>query len=397
MIGKIFRFDERKRIMIYFDHAATSFPKPKEVGEAMLEAVNEYGANPGRGGHFLSKKAGKIIEETREKLMDFFSAPSANHVWFYQNATMALNQAILGFPFEEGQHVVTTAFEHNSVLRPLNRLVEEKRIDVTYVEPDENGLITTEAIRMVVTPHTRMIAVSHASNVTGALIDLKAISDIAKQVNAVLLVDASQTAGTIPISMEEQGIDLLALAGHKSMLGPQGTAVLISKQDYGLKPLITGGTGSHSELPEQPLQWPERYEAGTLNTPGIAGLSKGIDEINEVGIESIYKHEQELMRSCLEGLKRLEGISFYGPTDLTKRLAVLSFRLEQIGSHELAIILDEHYKIGVRAGLHCAPRTHHSLATIDTGLVRVSFGPYNTKEEVETFVQAIEEIVTAFQ
>ncbi|KMK77904.1 aminotransferase class V-fold PLP-dependent enzyme [Alkalihalobacillus pseudalcaliphilus] len=382
--------------MIYFDHAATSFPKPKEVGEAMLAAVNEYGANPGRGGHALSERAAATITKTRNELAAFFYAPAGKHVWFYQNATMALNQAILGFPFEEGQHVVTTAFEHNSVLRPLNRLVEEKRIDVTYVEPNEEGFISVNDLKMVMTEQTKMLVVTHASNVTGAMIDLKKVAEMAKQYGAILLVDASQTAGTVPINMEELGIDLLAFAGHKSMLGPQGIAVLMSREDYQLKPLITGGTGRDSELPGQPVTWPERYEAGTLNTPGVAGLLAGLEFIKQESLKKIYTHEQNLLRICLEGLAAISNITIYSPKQGNEQMAVVSFRIENIGSHEVAMILDQHYQICVRAGLHCAPRTHHSLASIDTGLIRASFGPYNTEDEVYTFIDAIKQIASAF-
>ncbi|NEU32648.1 aminotransferase class V-fold PLP-dependent enzyme [bacterium LRH843] len=382
--------------MIYFDHAASSYPKPKTVGEAMSEAVNEYSANPGRGGHELAERARVVIEETRKKISTLFGAPGPKHVWFYQNATMALNQALLGFPFQKDDHVVTTMLEHNSMIRPLERLIEEMGIAVTYVEPNEEGEITVAAIKKACTDRTKMFAITHASNVTGAFISVKELSSVAKKSNITLLLDASQTAGTLPIHMEEDGIDLLAFAGHKSLLGPQGTGVLISKEDYGLNPLIVGGTGSYSELPYQPAVWPDRYEAGTLNTPGIAGLSAGINEINTLGIEKIFAHEQQLMSAFIEEAKLIEGLTCYGPDDLTKRVAVIPFQLAGIDSHELAIILDEHYKIAVRAGLHCAPKIHQMMQTSEAGLVRVSFGPYNTIKEVRALAQALKEIQQAF-
>lgn len=383
--------------MIYFDHAASSFPKPKAVGEAMIEAVNSYGANPGRGGHALAERARTVVEETRKKIAEVFGAPGSKHVWFYQNATMALNQALLGFPFETNDHVVTTMFEHNSILRPLEKLREEKGIRITYVQPNKEGVITAESFEAACTEKTRMFAVTHASNVTGVVVPICELTQVAKQKGIVVLLDASQTAGTLPIHMETDGIDLLAFAGHKSLLGPQGTGVLISQNDYQLIPLLVGGTGSYSELPHQPTVWPDRYEAGTLNTPGIAGLSAGIDEVVAMGVETIYAHEQQLMTLFLEEVKSIEGLTCYGPTDLSKRVAVVSFQLSGIGSHELAIILDEHYQIAVRAGLHCAPKTHQSLNTSDTGLVRVSFGPFNTTEEVKSLVQALKEIQQAFE
>jgi cysteine desulfurase family protein len=330
------------------------------------------------------------------KLADFFGAPSGKHVWFYQNATMALNQALFGYPFQAGDHVVTTAYEHNSVLRPLKQLKKNKRIDVTYVEPNAEGIITDKIVKEAITNKTTMIVLSHASNVTGAYVSIKSVAAVAKELGIILVVDASQTAGTMPIDMEKDGIDLLAFAGHKSLLGPQGIGVLISRSDYKLLPLMYGGTGSYSELEEQPEKWPDRYEAGTLNTPGIAGLSAGLDEIRKLGVESIYKHEQQLMKRFFEGVSQIESISCFGPLDMTKRVAVIPFYMKHIESHELAMVLDEHYQIAVRAGLHCSPKTHYYLKTVEQGLVRVSFGPYNTEQEVDKLIQALQEINEAF-
>jgi cysteine desulfurase family protein len=383
--------------MIYFDHAASSYPKPNKVADAMYEAVTSFSANPGRGGHKLAEQAKAVIDAARQKLSRFFGAPGSKHVWFYQNATMALNQALLGFPFEEGDHVIATMFEHNSVIRPLEQLVLEKKITVTYIETDEEGIITVDQVEKALTEKTKMIAVSHASNVTGAVVPIREIASVVKKNNVIVLLDASQTAGTIEINMKEDGIDLLAFAGHKSLLGPQGTGVLISKDDYKLEPLVVGGTGSYSELIRQPDKWPDRYEAGTLNTPGIAGLSAGIDEVLERGISNIWNHEQILMEQFLNGIKELSGFITYGPANVTKRVAVIPLELEGVDSHELAMILDEHYQIAVRAGMHCAPKTHHCLQTSETGLVRISFGPYNTAEEVERLLEALKEIKQAFE
>ncbi|MFD2509180.1 aminotransferase class V-fold PLP-dependent enzyme [Halalkalibacter alkalisediminis] len=382
--------------MIYFDHAASSYPKPKTVADAMCEAVSQYSANPGRGGHQLAERARSAVEEARKKVALLFEAPSSKHVWFYQNATMALNQALVGFPFQAGDHVVATSFEHNSIIRPLEKLANEKQIAITYLEPNEEGLITVAAIEAAITPNTRLLAVSHASNVTGALVPIQEVSTVAKSKNVVFLLDASQTAGTVSIHMERDGIDLLAFAGHKSLLGPQGTGVLISKKDFQLTPLVVGGTGSHSELPHQPLNWPDRYEAGTLNTPGIAGLAAGIDEINRMGLESIWEHEQSLMEKFLKETKQITGLTVFGPDDLTQRVAVIPFSLDGLESHELAMVLDEHYQIAVRAGLHCSPKTHEVLHTSEAGLVRVSFGPYNTIKEVDQLIKALKEISQAF-
>ncbi|WP_100405874.1 aminotransferase class V-fold PLP-dependent enzyme [Bacillus solitudinis] len=383
--------------MIYFDHAASSFPKPNSVGKAMLEAVEEYGANPGRGGHQLAEKASSVIREARLKLATVFGAENGKHVWFYQNATMALNQAILGFPFQPGDHVITSMFEHNSVLRPLQQLKKQKNVNITYLEPNQDGIIDASQVESMIDGKTKMVVLSHASNVTGAFIDLKSIAKVLSNFDAVFVVDASQTAGTIQMNMEEDGIDLLAFAGHKSLLGPQGTGVLISRLDYKLNPLLYGGTGSYSEIEEQPQKWPDRYEAGTLNTPGIAGLLAGINEVITIGIPTIFEHENKLMKQFIEGVKSLEYVTCFGPTDLTKRVAVVPFKMKQLESHEVAMILDEHYQIAVRAGLHCSPKIHQHLKTRDTGLVRISIGPYNTKDEVDQLLKALQEIEQAFK
>ncbi len=382
--------------MLYFDHAASSFPKPAQVGEAMKQAVDEFAANPGRGGHALSQKAGSIVKQARSEIAQFFEAPHANHVWFYQNATMALNQAILGFPFSSGDHIITTAYEHNSVLRPLHRLQQEMNVQVTYLTPDDSELFQVEDVLEQITDQTKMIVISHASNVTGAIFPVKELGEQLKDRSITVVVDASQTAGKVDIQMKRDHIDLLAVAGHKGLLGPQGTGALISYSDYDLKPLILGGTGAYSELETQPPNWPERYESGTLNTPGIAGLLAGVQAIKERGIQTIQSHEEALMQVFLEGMSTIEAVTCFGPTDLQKRVAVVSFHVKYLASHELAMILDNHYQIAVRAGLHCSPKTHHHLQTADEGLVRVSFGPYNTVEEVQQLIDAISDIVEAF-
>ncbi|WYP26555.1 aminotransferase class V-fold PLP-dependent enzyme [Alkalihalobacillus sp. FSL W8-0930] len=382
--------------MLYFDHAASSFPKPNGVGEAMKEAVDEFAANPGRGGHALSQKAASIVKQARSEIAHFFEAPHANHVWFYQNATMALNQAILGFPFSSGDHIITTSYEHNSVLRPLHRLNQEMIVQVTYLTPDDSELFQVEDVLEHITDQTKMIVISHASNVTGAVFPVKELGEQLKDRSITVVVDASQTAGKLDIQMKRDHIDLLAVAGHKGLLGPQGTGALISYNDYHLKPLILGGTGAYSELETQPPNWPERYEAGTLNTPGIAGLLAGVQEIKARGVATIQAHEEALMQQFLEGMSTIDAVTCFGPTDLKKRVAVVSFHVKHIASHELAMILDNHYQIAVRAGLHCSPKTHQHLQTADEGLVRVSFGPYNTIEEVQQLIDAINDIVEAF-
>lgn len=380
--------------MIYFDQAASSFPKPPEVAKAMAEAVTEYGANPGRSGHKLARRAANIIEETRNKIAKLFQAERADHIIFSQNATTALNSAIFGLPLKEGDHIITTSFEHNSIRRPLEKLAHEKGIEISYLQPDENGTYSIDILKNEISENTKLVAVTHGSNVTGAIFPIEKWGALLKEYDHItFLVDASQTAGVIPIRMKEMGIDLLAFPGHKGLLGPQGVGVLIVDPKIDLKPMFYGGTGANSEDPMQPKIWPIGWESGTLNTPGIAGLSKGIDMINEKGLDNIYEHEHQLVKRCIAGLEKINGIEIFKSPDENKQLGVVSFRIKGIDVHEIALILDEHYDIAVRAGLHCAPLTHEYLGTIETGLVRVSFGMYNTAEEVDAFLQALQEIV----
>ncbi|HEX7064404.1 MAG TPA: aminotransferase class V-fold PLP-dependent enzyme [Bacillales bacterium] len=372
--------------MIYFDNAASSFPKPDSVVQAVNRALTEYGANPGRGGHRLAKEAATVIRETRTALADFFGLDASENVWFYPNATTALNQALKGFPFEEGDHVIATSYEHNSVRRPLEYLKKTKGIQVTYVNPDKENC--KDAIKR----NTKLIAATHGSNLTGMIVPIEELGSLTKEFGVPFLVDASQTAGVLPIDMKETGIDMLAFPGHKGLLGPQGTGALLVRPSIELEPHMHGGTGAYSELLDQPEQLPERYESGTLNTPGIAGMLAGLKEIKKMGLERILKHESELASYCLQGLKAIDGVRIYGPDPEVKRLGVVAFRIEEVDVQETAIILDQHYDIAVRAGLHCTPLAHESIGTADGGAVRVSFGPYNTSEEIDRFLQAVQEI-----
>ncbi|WP_088036659.1 aminotransferase class V-fold PLP-dependent enzyme [Evansella clarkii] len=379
--------------MIYFDQAASSFPKPEGVAKAMAEAVCNYGANPGRGGHALSRQAAAVIEKTRKQLADMFHADRHERVLFSQNATTALNQAIQGLEFSEGDEVITTSYEHNSVRRPLERIAEEKGVKIIYLTGEEDGRFSTEQLASVLTNKTKLVAVTHGSNLTGTILPIEKWGDVLKDHPAFFLVDASQTAGVLPINMKKSHIDMLAFPGHKGLMGPQGTGVLIVQSSVtSLRPLITGGTGSHSEEVKQPEEWPAGWESGTLNTPGIAGLSKGIDEVLEKGIKMIYEHERKLATYCIGKLEGINETELFGPGKDEERLGVVAFRIPGIDVHEMAMILDEHYGIAVRAGLHCSPLAHEYCRTGETGLVRVSFGLYNTEDEIDTFINAVREI-----
>ncbi|WNF37155.1 aminotransferase class V-fold PLP-dependent enzyme [Bacillaceae bacterium IKA-2] len=378
--------------IIYFDQAASSFPKPKSVAEAMAKAINEYGANPGRGGHQLANKAASVIYETRQKLALLFGEKDPKNVFFCQNATHALNQAIKGLPFEKGDHIISTSYEHNSVRRPLEFLKTEKGVTVTYIASDHNGHINKEDFIKAINTKTKLVVTSHGSNLTGAIFPIEMIGLICKEKNITFLVDAAQTAGVIPINMEKMNIDMLAFPGHKGLLGPQGTGVLIVKKNINLNPLFHGGTGSHSEAVEQPLERPSRYESGTLNTPGIAGLSAGIEEIKKIGINEIFQHEWKLTKYALEKLETLQGVTVFGPDRDKKRLAVIPFVIDGTDVQEIAMILDQHYDVALRAGLHCSPLAHEAIGTAEKGTLRASFGLYNTIEEIDKWIEILKEI-----
>lgn len=381
---------------IYFDQAASSFPKPPSVPEKMTEVITKYGANPGRSGHLLARQAGEVVYQTRVKLSQFFGEKNPDNVIFYPNATYALNQAIQGLPLQKGDHIITTHFEHNSVRRPLEFLKKAIGIELTYVLPNNHGEIDISKLEDAITPKTKAIVVSHGSNVTGAITPIETIGKMAKQHQLIFIVDASQTAGLLPINVEEMNIHCLAFPGHKSLLGPQGIGVLIVKEGVPLKPLIYGGTGGFSELVDQPEKRPERYESGTLNTPAIAGLLASLTEIEKIGINHIFAHEWQLTKHCLQHLSALEGITIYGPPVERKRLPVISFNIEGITSHEAAMIYDSHYHIGLRAGLHCSPLIHEAMGTVIEGSIRASFGYYNTIEEVNRLIEATKEIQSYF-
>jgi cysteine desulfurase / selenocysteine lyase len=379
--------------MIYFDQAASTFPKPKSVIDAVTETLTHYSANPGRGNHKYARETAGVIDEAREKVASFFGLDKVTNVIFYANATIALNQAIKGYPFKEGDHVIATSYEHNAVRRPLEYIKKEKGIKITYIQPNKDGNLDSKQFQREITSDTKCIVATHGSNVTGAITPLEEISAISQEHHLTLIVDASQTAGVIPIDVTDLQIDFLAFTGHKGLLGPQGTGGLLINSDIMLQPLVHGGTGNFAELDDQPTVLPKRYESGTLNSAGIAGLREGIRFVERKSLQEIFDHEWELTKLCIRKLKELSEVTVYGPPLHEKRLAVIPFTVKGIDSQEVAIILDQHYEIAVRAGKQCAPLTHDALGTADGGVIRVSFGVSNTKEEVETFINAIKEII----
>ncbi|MBU5467474.1 aminotransferase class V-fold PLP-dependent enzyme [Virgibacillus sp. MSJ-26] len=381
--------------MIYFDQAASSFPKPPEVADAMVKAVNEVGANPGRGGHQLARQANYIINTAREKIAKWIGCNNPKQIVFFSNATQALNQAIKGLDWKEGDHVLTTSFEHNSVRRPLEFIKRTYDIHISYIDGKASEEMFISEVNNSITDKTKLMVMTHASNITGDILPLRKMINIAKRYGIITLVDASQTAGHLPINMGEQEMDMIVFPGHKGILGPQGTGVLAVRQQIDLVPLHHGGTGGGSELIDQPQQWPDRYESGTLNTPGIAGLSAAISVLEQSEKNNVPR-ETILTNELLKGLQSINGITCFGPSSSDNRLPIVAFNIKNIPSQEVAMILDSHYNIAVRAGLHCSPLTHETLQTMDQGIIRVSLSRYNTKEEVQSFLQAIEEIVTAY-
>lgn len=376
--------------MIYLDNAASSWPKPPQVAEKMAEAVREYAANPGRGSHQLSMKASRVIFETRRKVASLFGIKNPDNVVFTQNATEALNLGIKGL-LRAGDHVITTTLEHNSVRRPLEFL-KHLGVELTYVQADECGQFDSELIRPALRDNTRLIVVTHGSNLTGTLLPIKEIGGIAKEHGIVLMVDVCQTAGVYPIDVEEMNIGLLAFTGHKSLYGPQGTGGLYIHPDLDVQPLMQGGTGGYSELIEMPPTRPDRYEAGTRNTAGIAGLLAGLTFLEETGLDRIRQHEESLTHKLHKGLLEISGVNVYGPPLGTARAPIVSFSVAGFESHEVGFILDRNYSICVRSGLHCAPLAHETIGTTEHGVVRVSIGYFNTEEEIDALLQAVAEI-----
>lgn len=377
--------------MIYLDNAATSFPKPQRVIQAVAQYLNEIGGNPGRADHALARKASGLIDRTRRLLADLFGNLDPTRIIFTPSTTVALNLAFKGL-LKSGDHVLTTSMEHNSVLRPLHGL---KKLGVTHsqIPCSISGELDPEDIQPLLRPHTRLIALLHASNVTGNLMPLAAVGKIAQDRGILLLVDAAQTVGKIAIDPVQLNIDLLAGPGHKGLLGPMGTGFLYVRPGLKLEPLWEGGTGTHSESQEQPETWPERFESGTHNAPGLAGLAEGIVEVQELGLEAIAAHEQRLTKILADGLGQFPEIIIYGPKDRGTCTGTLAFNIQELDCSEVAHILDTAYSIAVRSGLHCAPAAHHTIGTFPHGTVRVSVGPYNTEEEIHTLIKAVSEIV----
>jgi len=373
--------------VIYLDNAATSYPKPDEVYKAVDRGLREYGANPGRSGHKLALKAGRAIYETRELICELFNIDNPMQIIFTSNATDSLNLAIKGI-LKKGDHVITSGMEHNSIIRPIKTL-EEIGVENTIVECTEDGLIKLDELEKAIKENTKLIAVTHASNVTGTIMPIEKIGELAKSKGILMLVDAAQTAGVYDIDVKKMNIDLLAFPGHKGLMGPQGTGVLYIRDGIELRQMKEGGTGSKSESLFQPEIVPDRYESGTPNTPGIVGMGAGIKFILDTGIQKIRKHEEELTAYMLSELKKIKKVRIYGAKDAKKQAAVISLNIGDLDSSEVSYILDQAFNIAVRSGLHCAPLAHKTLGTFEQGTVRFSIGYFNTKKDIDDAISAI--------
>lgn len=375
----------------YLDNAATTWPKPPGVAEAMAVCMRDYAANPGRGGHHMAVQASRVLFQTRVQLAKLFHVRNANNIVYTSNTTEALNLAIKGF-VKPGMHVISTGVEHNSVRRPLEYMARAHGVEVTYLKTDRKGYIDLQELEQKIRPQTGLVVINHSSNLLGTIQPVKEIGSICEASGIKLLVDAAQTAGIIPIDVEAMGIHMLAFPGHKGLLGPQGTGGLYIHPDVDLEPLLHGGTGSQSEAVDQPQVRPDRYESGTLNTPGIAGLGEGVRFVLETGVERIHEKELLLTRRLMEGLLEIEGVEVLGPGLGENKTGIVSFRLENIDASEAAFILDQSFQIAVRAGYHCTPLAHESAGTLETGAVRASVGYFNTEEDVDALVSAVKEI-----
>jgi len=379
--------------MIYADYGATSWPKPDVVPAAMTHYLNSCG-NPGRSGHRLSIEAARIVYSTREAIAELFGVDDPLRVFFTLNVTEALNVAMLGI-LAPGDHVVTTSMEHNSVMRPL-RALERKGVRLSVVKCWQDGRLDLDAMRTAIIPGTKMVIVNHASNIVGTIQPIAALAALAHAAGALLLVDAAQTSGAFPINQGALGIDLLAFTGHKGLLGPTGTGGLSIGEAVDLgafQSVIRGGTGSRSEFEEQPDELPDKFESGTVNGVGLAGLGASVRWILERGVDSIREHEHELTAQLLEGLAAIDAVTVFGTKDAALQTAVVSCQVEGHSVSEVGLLLDDEFGILCRVGLHCAPTAHKTIGTFPEGTIRLSFGPFTTSDDVSTIISAIEDLV----
>jgi cysteine desulfurase / selenocysteine lyase len=379
------------RRRIYLDNAATSWPKPEAVYQAVDHYQRELGAPAGRGVYREALQVDRLVQQARAALARLIDAPDPNRVIWTYSGTDSLTLALRGL-LRPGDHVVTSVCDHNAVLRPLRYLEDQQQLHVTRVGCDPHGVIDPNDVLAAVRPDTRLVAVLHASNVTGALQPIEPIAAGLKEHDAFLVVDAAQTVGHVPLSVRQLGCDVLAAPGHKGLLGPTGTGFLYVAPgvERELQPIRLGGTGTHSESDQPPEDLPHRYEAGNLNVPGIYGLAAGISWLQERGLDALAAHERELTGRLLHDLSALDQVTVYGPQDPTRQVAVISFNIDPLDPQEVATLLDQVGQIQTRAGFHCAPRMHRALKTAELGgTVRVSCGPFTHSTDIDALIETI--------
>jgi len=375
---------------IYMDNAATSFPKPEAVYKAVDHFNRFLGASPGRGSHRQTLQAGSILEDARDSLATLFNIKNSSQIAFCLNVTDALNTGIKGL-LKPGDHVITTSMEHNAVARPLMAL-SRRGIEWSVVPCSAEGILDPNGIEKAVKGNTRLICILHASNLSGTIMPIAEVGKIAREHGIVFMIDSAQTAGILDLDVERQSIDILAFTGHKGLFGPQGTGGIYIRPGLQISPLKEGGTGSFSESMEQPDFMPDRFESGTLNTPGIAGLLAGVKFILEIGRDNICQHEQKLTRMLLDGLQAIKKVKIYGSVSERERTAVVAFNIEGMDCGLLSMQLDYEYGIITRSGLHCTPLAHQTMGTLQTGSCRLSPGYFSTENDMDNVLQAVHNI-----
>lgn len=378
----------RKRRIVYLDNAATSFPKPEIVYKRMDYYMRHIGGSPGRSGHHLAIKANEMVYRTREKIKKFFNIPDSENIIFTNNATMAINLGLKGV-LKRGDEVISSCIEHNSVCRPLSSM----KIKTNCVPCSQKGEIDPDDIKKFINKNTRVIVINHASNVAGTIAPIREIGKISRDNGVVFFVDAAQSAGTIPIDVCKENIDMLACSGHKGLLGPQGTGILYIRKGLKLETLIEGGTGSHSESEIQPEEMPDRFESGTLNAVGIAGLEAGLDFIFKKGLDEIHKAKKNLTGKLLKKLSEIEQIKVYGTNDAEKTVPIVSFNIGSIDPSEVGYLLDKRFGIMTRVGLHCSPLAHKSIGSFPRGTVRVGLGYFNTEDDIQYLISCVKSVL----
>lgn len=387
-------FDSQK--IIYLDNAATTFPKPREVLQQALDAYARFGVNPGRSGYDLCMVAGDLVFETRKALAAFFGGTKPERLVFAANATDALNLAIQGL-LKSGDHAITTTIEHNSVIRPLNHLKRDRGVELDYVPFEAGGVVDPDEIARRFRPNTKLVVVNHGSNVIGTIQPVAEIGRRCRERGILLVVDAAQTAGVIPIDVAAMCIDVLCFTGHKSLLGPTGIGGLYVREGVDVRHTRFGGTGVHSAYPYHLEEYPYRLEAGTGNVLGIAGLYFAQQYLTTRGLTEIYRHEMELFARLQGALEHIEGVTLHGTTSLEHRLPVLSFTIAGRDPADVGSLLDVDYNIAARTGLQCAPLIHQQMGTGERGTVRLSVGPMNESKDVDAAIAAVTEIAAEVQ